>query len=63
VAYVLRDRPADRRLVQSQEEALASLVAQVQGQAITHASGAATVTQARMLLVTAEALLMQLVLS
>jgi hypothetical protein len=35
----------------------------VHGQAIKHASGAATVTQARMLLVTAEALLMQLVLS
>jgi hypothetical protein len=25
VAYVLRDRPADRRLVQSQEEALPNL--------------------------------------
>jgi hypothetical protein len=35
----------------------------VQGQAIEHAPGAAMVTQARVLLVTAEALLMQLVLS
>jgi hypothetical protein len=35
----------------------------VQGQAIKHAPGAATVMQARMLLVTVEALLMQLVLS
>jgi hypothetical protein len=35
----------------------------VQGQAIKHAPGAATVTQAGTLLVTVEALLMQLVLS
>jgi hypothetical protein len=65
VAYALRDRPGDRRLVQNQAEALAGLVAQVQEQAqgIKHAPGAATVTQARMLLVTVEALLMQLVLS
>jgi hypothetical protein len=51
--------------VQSQEQALASLVGRVldQAQGIKHAPGAATVMQAQMLLVTVEALLMQLVLS
>jgi hypothetical protein len=65
VAYVLRDRPGDRRLVQSQEQALGSLVGRVldQAQGIKHAPGAATVMQAQTLLVTVEALLMQLVLS
>ncbi|MCW2957945.1 MAG: hypothetical protein JWP18_748, partial [Solirubrobacterales bacterium] len=65
VAYVLRDRPGDRRLVQSQEQALGSLVGRIldQAQGIKHAPGAATVMQAQMLLVTVEALLMQLVLS
>jgi hypothetical protein len=64
IAYALRNRPGDRLLVQNQEAALAGLVAQVQTQAqsVKHAPGAATVTYAQMLLVTAEGLLMQLVL-
>ena len=64
VAYVLRDRPGDRLLVQSQEAALAGLLAQVQGQAqgVKHAPGAATVAYAQTLLVIAEGLLMGLVL-
>lgn len=64
VAFVLRARPGDRRLAQTQEQALASLVSRVQEQAqgVKHAPGAATVTQARMLLVTVESLLMQLTL-
>jgi hypothetical protein len=64
IAYALRNRPGDRLLVQNQEAALVGLVAQVQGQAqgIKHAPGAATVTYAQTLLVTAEGLLMQLVL-
>ncbi|MET7374802.1 hypothetical protein [Micromonospora arida] len=64
IAYALRNRPGDRLLVQNQEAALAGLVAQVQGQAqgVKHAPGAATVTYAQTLLVTAEGLLMQLVL-
>jgi hypothetical protein len=65
VACVLRDHPGDRRLAQSQEQALGSLVGRIldQAQSIKHAPGAATVMQAQMLLVTVEALLMQLVLS
>ncbi|MEX5720019.1 hypothetical protein [Geodermatophilus maliterrae] len=64
IAFALRNRSGDRRLVQSQAEALSALVARVleQAQGIKHAPGEATVAQARMLLVTVESLLMQLVL-
>jgi hypothetical protein len=64
IAYALRNRPGDRLLVQNQEAALAGLVTQIQGQAqgVKHTSGVATVTYAQTLLVTAEGLLMQLVL-
>ena len=65
MAYALRDRPGDRLLVQSQEAALAGLLAQVQGQAqgVKHAAGTATVAYAQTLLVIAEGLLMELVLA
>ncbi|MGY2004239.1 pPIWI-associating nuclease domain-containing protein [Blastococcus sp. SYSU DS1024] len=74
VAYALRGRAGDRRLVQQQVEAvvgqrdaIAAVAGQVSGvleqaQGIKHAPGAATVVQARTVLVSAEALLMQLVI-
>ncbi|MCU1614441.1 MAG: hypothetical protein JWO98_1981 [Frankiales bacterium] len=65
VAYALRDRPDDERLVQGLVDAIAKQVTGVQKQAqgIKHAPGRSTVLQARTVLVTVETVLMQLVVS